>query len=245
MARNVLLQMRYRHDGPPLPQAAARTGAATVLLAAVLYLPMGGTAFADLGPARQAGLTTRAEIRDFQRSHGLVPDGVVGPDTRAALQAVPHGRGHVRMVQAVAAPAGEQRAAVTRATASGARHGRIAYLAMFVAGWAILLALAVLKLRGPVAYRMRILRDSMVRPYGRPAPGVRWLPSGHMFAEGRAARAGIGRFSGSVSAITELRGERCFLVRDRRMPRGVWVFESEIRDLARPDDETASADRLP
>jgi hypothetical protein len=29
------------------------------------------------------------------------------------------------------------------------------------------------------------------------------------------------------------------------MPRGVWVFESEIRDLARADDETASADRLP
>lgn len=215
-----------------------------MLLAAVLYLVMGGTAFADLGPARQAGLTTRAEIRDFQRSHGLVPDGVVGPDTRAALQAIPRGRGHMRMVQAPAAPAGE-RAAVTRATASGARHGRIAYLAMFVAGWAILLALAVLKLREPVAYRMRILRDSLMRPSGRPAPGVRWLPSGRMFAEGRAARAGIGRFSGSVSAITELRGERCFLVRDRRMPRGVWVFESEIRDLARADDETASADRLP
>ena len=78
MARNLLLQMRYRHDGLPLPQAAARTGAATVLLAAVLYLVMGGIASADLGPARQAGLTTRAEIRDFQRSHGLVPDGVVG-----------------------------------------------------------------------------------------------------------------------------------------------------------------------
>jgi hypothetical protein len=218
-----------------------------VLLAAVLYLVMGGTAFATLGPARQAGLTTRAEIRDFQRSHGLVPDGVVGPDTRAALQAIPRGRGHMRMAQAAAAPAGE-RAAVTRATASGARRGRIAYLAMFAAGWAILLALAVLKLRElrePVSYRMRILRDSLMRPSGRPAPGVRWLPSGRMFAEGRAARAGIGRFSGSVSAITELRGERCFLVRDRRMPRGVWVFESEIRDLARADDETASADLLP
>jgi Putative peptidoglycan binding domain len=215
-----------------------------VLLAAVLYLVMGGTAFADLGPARQAGLTTRAEVRDFQRSHGLVPDGVVGPDTRAALQALPHGRGHMRMAQAAAAPAAE-RAAAPRATASRARHGGIAYLAMFAAGWAILLALAVLKLRKPVTYRMRILRDSLMRPSGRPAPGVRWLPSGHMFAEGRAARAGIGRFSGSVSAITELRGERCFLVRDRRMPRGVWVFESEVRDLARADDETASADRLP
>jgi hypothetical protein len=236
--------MRYRHDGPPLPQAAARTGAATVLLAAVLYLVIGGTAFADPGPARQAGLTTRAEIRDFQRSHGLVPDGVIGPDTRAALLAIPHRRGHMRMVQPAAAPARE-RAAAPRTTSSAARHGGIVYLAMFAGGWAILLALAVLKLRGPVTYRMRILRDSLTRPYGRPAPGVRWLPSGQMFAEGRAARAGIGRFSGSVSAITELRGERCFLVRDRRMPRGVWVFESEIRDLARADDETASADRLP
>jgi hypothetical protein len=108
---------------------------------------------------------------------------------------------------------------------------------MFAGGWAILLVLAVLKLRDPVTYRARVLHDSLKRPPGHPEPGVRWLHSGAMFAEGRAARAGIGRFRGSVAAVTRLRGERCFLVRDPRMPRGVWVFESEIRDLATADED--------
>jgi hypothetical protein len=206
---------------------------------------MAGTATADLGPARSAGLNTRAEIRDFQRSHGLKADGVVGPDTRFALRTVP--RAHMRTVEVAAEPA-DTPAAAPRVTppGGGGGHGRIAYLAMFVGGWAILLTLAVLKLREPVAYRARVLRDSLMRPPGHPAPGVRWLRSGALFAEGRAPRAGIGHFSGSVAAVTKSRGERCFLVRDPKMPRGVWVFESEIRDLARAaDDEPELADRLP
>jgi hypothetical protein len=121
----------------------------------------------------------------------------------------------------------------------------MAYLVMFAGGWAILLALAVLKLREPMAYRVRVLHDSLMRPAGQSRPGVRWLASGKVFAEGRAARAGIGRFRGWVSAITVLRGERCFLVRDPRMPRGVWVFESEIRDLAGAGDAAESSDRSP
>jgi hypothetical protein len=213
-----------------------------VLLAAAVYLVMAGTASANLGPARNAGLKTRAEIRAFQRSHGLVPDGVMGPDTRFALSTVPHS--HMRTVEAASGPA-NARAAAPRVTPPSGHSGRggIAYVAMFAGGWAILLALAVLKLRKPAAYRARVLRDSLMRPPGHPAPGVRWLTSGEMFAEGRAARGGIGHFRGSVAAITKARGERCFLVRDRRRPRGVWVFESEIRDLAKAGG--ATEDRLP
>lgn len=227
--------MRYRHDGPPLPQAAAHTCAATLLLAVTVYLVMAGTASADLGPAQAAGLSTRAEIRGFQRSHGLKPDGIVGPDTRSALRTVPHR--HTRTMQVATGPV-KVAAAAPPEPSAGVRHGGgVEYIAMFAGGWAILVVLALLKLREPVAYRVRILRDSLMRPSGHPAPGVRWLRSGTMFAEGRAARGGIGRFRGSVAAVTRLRGERCFLVRDARMPRGVWVFESEIQDLANTDDE--------
>jgi hypothetical protein len=182
--------------------------------------------------ATALGFHSKAEIRDFQRTHGLKADGIVGPDTRSALRAVPHGRGHTRMAGTARAGARPSAAALPAPAAPG--H-RLEYLAMFVGGLAILATLAVVKLREPVTYRARVLRDSFRRPPGRPAPGVRWVPGG-VFAEGRAARGGIGRFSGSVSAVTELRGERCFLVRDPRRPRGVWVFESEIREIEEPHE---------
>jgi len=212
-----------------------------VLLAAAMHLVVAETASAKLEPVQGAGLKTRAEIREFQRGHGLKADGIMGPDTRFALRTVPHG--HARVPRAATDGSGLRLAAAPRAP-SASRHGGIEYLAMFAGGWAILVALAVLKLREPVSYRARVLRDSFRRPSGHPASGVRWLPSGAMFAEGRAARGGIGRFRGSVSAVTELRGERCFLVQDRRRPRGVWVFESEIQAVDEADDRQP-AGRLP
>jgi peptidoglycan hydrolase-like protein with peptidoglycan-binding domain len=214
--------MRYRHDGF---QQAARISAAIALLAAVVLLALAETASADSGKAEAAGLQSRAQIQAFQRAHGLKPDGVVGPDTRFALQTVP--RAHARL--AAAAGGGASSPAAIASPPSG-RHGHVEYLVMFLAGLAILAGLAVWKLGEPALYRVRMLRDSLRRAPGSATPGVRWV-SDEMFAEGRAPRAGIGSFRGTVAAITELRGERCFLVRDPTKPRGVWVFESEIRDL--------------
>ena len=46
------------------------------------------TGFAD----GRMGPTTIEAIRDFQRAYGLLPDGVIGPRTAAALQLTPNGR---------------------------------------------------------------------------------------------------------------------------------------------------------
>jgi Putative peptidoglycan binding domain len=195
-----------------------------------MVLALTPTASASTG---DSALGTPAQVRDFQRAHHLTADGVAGPDTIWALATVPHGRGHMREASpAVAAPGSK---ATIEPPASTATGPRLAYLAMFVGGLAILAAVAIVTLREPVTYRLRVLSDSLKRPAGRPGAGVRMVP-GHVFAEGRAARAGIGRFRGAVCAITELQGERCFLVRDHRRPRGVWVFESEIRELEEPHE---------
>jgi uncharacterized membrane protein len=198
-----------------------------------MVLALTPAAYASQGGAAALGLHSRAQIRAFQRAHGLVADGIVGPDTKAAFAAVPHGRGHMRATSP-ASVGGDAHATVS-APATVPTSSRLGYLAMLVAGIAILAALAVVKLRDPVTYRARVLRDSLKRPPGHPAGRVRLVPGG-VFAEGRAARAGIGRFAGSVYAITELQGERCFFVRDPRRPRGVWVFESEIRDIDEPHE---------
>jgi hypothetical protein len=179
-----------------------------------------------------AALGSPAQIRAFQRANGLAADGVVGPDTRRALATVPHR--HMRTTSAAVASPG-QPAGLAAPASGGPTRPRLAYLAMLVGGLAILGAVAYRTLREPVGYRYRVLRDSLKRPAGRPRSRVRRVP-GRVFAEGRAPRAGIGRFSGAVYAITELQGERCFLVRDTRRPRGVWVFESEIRELEAPHE---------
>jgi peptidoglycan hydrolase-like protein with peptidoglycan-binding domain len=36
------------------------------------------------------GAKTEAAVRAFQRAHGLLPDGIVGPKTWAALDGVPN-----------------------------------------------------------------------------------------------------------------------------------------------------------
>jgi hypothetical protein len=161
--------MRYCHDGPRLPHAAARTGVAIVLLAAAMHLVVAETASAKLEPVQGDGLKTRAEIRGFQRSHGLKPDGIMGPNTRFALRTVPHE--HARVPAAATGGSGLHLAVAPRAP-SASPHGGIEYLAMFAGGWAILVALAVLKLREPVTYRARVLRDSLMRPSGHPGAGV-------------------------------------------------------------------------
>jgi hypothetical protein len=227
--------MRYRHDGSHRPHAAKRTRAATFLLAILLALALTSTASASPGTAGSLGLKTRAQIRHFQRAHGLVADGIVGPETRAAMAVVPRGRGHMRATSPAPASHETNVRVEPPASASVPMRSRIEHLAMLAAGIAILIALAVIKLREPVTYRLRILRDSLKRPPNSSGARVRTVP-GRVFAEGLAARAGIGRFAGSVYAMTELRGERCFFVRDPRRPRGVWVFESEIRDLEEPHE---------
>jgi hypothetical protein len=187
---------------------------------------------ASASPRHAGALGSPAQIRAFQRAQGLTADGVVGPDTRWALAKVPHG--HVRTTNAAPASPGESVELAAPASARPTRP-RPAYLAMLVGGLAILAAVAYKTLREPASYRYRVLRDSLRRPVGRPAARVRMV-RGRVLAAGRAPRAGIGRFNGAVCAITELQGERCFLVRDKRRPRGVWVFESEVRDLEEPHD---------
>jgi murein L,D-transpeptidase YcbB/YkuD len=55
-----------------------------VLLAAAKHLVVAETASAKLEPVQGAGLKTRAEIREFQRGHGLKADGIMGPDGRSS-----------------------------------------------------------------------------------------------------------------------------------------------------------------
>jgi hypothetical protein len=164
-------------------------------------------------PADGASLGTPGQIRRFQEIHGLTPDGVVGPETRRALTRAARLEGHARRTDA---PPGIASSTAPLAGDGGSpswlsrTERRMLAIALLAAG------LGILGLAGVVA--VLALR--------------RWrLARAHVVAKGRAERAGIGEFSGLVHAIAEIRGVRCFLVRDLRRPRGLWVVESEVREL--------------
>lgn len=98
-------KMRAKDFPPRLPKPGRMKGRAVVIAAAAFLL---GAAPAAAGDASVAALQVRlrgaalyggavdglrgpvleAALRSFQQQHGLVPDGVVGPRTRAALRAV-------------------------------------------------------------------------------------------------------------------------------------------------------------
>jgi Putative peptidoglycan binding domain len=166
-------------------------------------------------PADGASLGTAGQIRRFQELHGLTPDGVVGPDTRRALARAASSEGHARRVEAAPGVASPPPARDSGSPSWLSRtERRVLAIAAFVAG------LGVLGLAGVMAV-LRLRRRRLARA--------------HVVATGRAERVGIGDFSGLVHAVAEIRGVRCFLVRDLRRPRGIWVAESEVRELEREE----------